>query len=269
MVMRSIRRAEVRDALHRSLKAELPEIEALGALPGVQVFLFAGAVRDALLAADDWKGGHVSSRDFDIGVQGISREVLCEWGKDYNAIPNRWGGIRVRTSCGEKSADIWCLDQTVGLIKRNVPYSVHNVLRSFILSCNAVAFDLNSGELLDAGAEKSISRRRIDIVDDPIWHDRAVFAAKALALRERFAFELSPQCARLTQTFFTARALKYEYAKAALRSSIDEGAAVCPRTYPSTSLRTSPFVIHTGSLRRITLTTRQQCGSGRTSSPLR
>jgi hypothetical protein len=150
-----------------------------------QVYVLAGAIRDALNL--EYNGiGTETPRDIDIAVSGVSREFFDSVLKTYG-VRNRHGGY-VLTGHMVPSWDVWRLEDSVGLRKTNTPPSVENMLRTFNLSCNAIALDIRTGTLIDAGAIDSIRKRHLGFVRNAIVHSKATFAAKGLLSQMRFSY---------------------------------------------------------------------------------
>ena len=152
---------------------------------GGHVAFYAGAVRDALLRHET---GNVTCqpRDLDIGVQGISRRdfdgLMCEFG----GTKNRYGGYKL-VPYPTLQMDIWRLEDTLGLHLTKTPFvSVENVLRTFVLDCNATAYDPYREIVYDLGAQQAIRNRRIGLLHRALLHSKGIFAAKAICLRLRF-----------------------------------------------------------------------------------
>jgi hypothetical protein len=179
---------------------------------GVKVFVFAGAVRDTVLSQEcGWT--HIKPRDWDIGIAGIPRKEFDGLLKDFGGSKNRYGGFKLFCD-GSQSWEIWRQEDTVGLRKTNSPFSLENLLRSFVLSCNAIAFDLDRGHIYDCGALRSISTCEVTILENSIMHDWSVFAAKALSLTFRRPFILSPQTQKLVRMHMDLRNVVHEFQKA-------------------------------------------------------
>lgn len=179
---------------------------------GAKVTIFAGAVRDTILT-DEFGLTSVEPRDWDMGIAGIPRRefdgLLCEVG----GLKNRYGGFKL-LSRGCQSWELWRQEDTIGLRKTKSSFSLRNLLRSFVLKCNAIAFDLDKGLFHDHGALRSIARREVSILDDAIMHDWEVFAAKALTLTFRRPFNLDTQMERFVFTYLKHKAVVHEIRKA-------------------------------------------------------
>jgi len=150
-----------------------------------QVYVFAGAIRDAIASHYEGLGDGIP-RDFDIGVSNVKREVfdsiLSECG-----VQNRHRGYVLHDGI-QTRWDVWRLEETIGLRKTNTVCCVENVLRSFNLSCNAIALEIRSGLFIDAGAIEAIRRQRLSFVRNAIVHSETTFAAKALLVQLRFGY---------------------------------------------------------------------------------
>src|SRR5205823_10567848 len=138
--MRPIVLGSVRNRLKRTLE----QGEAKGLIAALlrksrAVYICGGASRD-LIAAEKF-GWTSSVRDFDIGVQGLSRNVFDELMLAAGGIPNRYGGYRVNWP-EQPSWDVWRIEETTDLQIAHAPISLTNVLRSFVIDCNAISIDL-------------------------------------------------------------------------------------------------------------------------------
>jgi len=157
---------------------------------GAQVFIVAGALRDAIAAYYEGEGPG-DPRDFDIAVAGISRELFDEVLMGFGQ-RNRHGGY-ILSRPGSPDWDVWRLEETIGLKKTGAPRSLENMLRSFNLNCNAIALDVRTGLFLDAGAIDAIRHKRLGFADDVIHHSADTFAAKALLLHLRLNYQLTDE----------------------------------------------------------------------------
>jgi len=157
---------------------------------GAQVFIVAGALRDAIAAYYEGEGPG-DPRDFDIAVAGISRELFDEVLMGFGQ-RNRHGGY-ILSRPGSPDWDVWRLEETIGLKKTGAPRSLENMLRSFNLNCNAIALDVRTGLFLDAGAIDAIRHKRLGFADDVIYHSADTFAAKALLLHLRLNYQLTDE----------------------------------------------------------------------------
>ncbi len=201
-------RHHIVDSLYRGSRGPLLE-ELLRR--DAKIYICAGAVRDAIASRYEGRGDG-APRDFDIGVAGINR-------KDFNyllaamGLRNRHGGFVLREH-GLPTWDVWRLEDSIGLRKTGIPYSLENVLRSFNLDCNAIALDLKTGIFTDAGAIESIRRTRVGLVNNVISHSHATFAAKALLVQLRFGYGSSLHMDRFIKNHLESDALLYESLKA-------------------------------------------------------
>jgi hypothetical protein len=203
----------VRDDLHARLyKSAGIELLNYILFRGGRVGIFAGAVRDTV-AAREFGWSNSVPRDWDIGVSNLSREEFHGILREVGGIQNRHGGYKL-FPFATAPWEVWRLEDTVGLRLRVVPFSLGNVLRSFVLSCNAISFDIDSGLFCDRGAFLSIARREIGLLDDAIVHDRDTFSAKALSLTFRFPFQLSIDVAFMVRKYLTMGSLLHESSKA-------------------------------------------------------
>lgn len=173
--------------------------------------VFAGAVRDALWSIEVGVGGF-KPRDFDIGVLGMSRGRFHALLRDLGGARNRYGGYRLTTS-SRRAVDIWRLEDTWGLRATNAAYSIDNVLRTFVLDINAIAFDLSRRVLFDEGSLDSIRSRTLGLVQGALLHSAPTFAAKAIVTAVRFSLTISASLVSLIETYLDRKTLAYESSK--------------------------------------------------------
>jgi hypothetical protein len=185
-------------------------IEDLHQSDRAEAFLCAGAVRDAFLSV--LANTHLHPKDFDVGLGGLTKREFQQISSRLGAKPNRYGGIRIALKSGI-SADLWRLEDTVGIRLNNSSPDIEHVLRSFVLDVNAVAFNLRTQRFVDCGAVSSLKHRTIDLVPDALLHDRATFAARAILLALRFSFQLSRRLQNFTLSHFDAKVFRYELGK--------------------------------------------------------
>lgn len=175
-----------------------------------QAYVVAGAIRDAL--SSEWNGvGTGSPRDVDIAVSGVSREFFDSV-LGCKGVRNRHGGY-VLISQTQAAWEIWRLEDSIGLRKTNTAPSVENLLRTFNLACNALALDLRTGILTDAGAIDSIRRKQLTFVRNRIVHSQHTFAAKALLSGIRFSYSVETELQNFIATYLDHRALLHESLK--------------------------------------------------------
>jgi hypothetical protein len=194
----------------RALLAEAPGDRLLSDLVklGGRPFVMAGAVRDSV--AIDIKAWPVRSpRDVDIGVEGLRKQLFAEIMRSYGAQPNRYGGYRL-PCWSPRYWDIWRLEETVGLRASTEVKSVENVLRSFVLDCNAIAYDVLLDRFIDLNARTSIVRSEISLLRNAIVHDEAVFAAKALLSHHTLRMQLTPTLTGFVSTHLNSSCLIHE-----------------------------------------------------------
>lgn len=189
--MKQVRLNPVRNAVLTAINADV-RADALHEFfkHGAQVFIVAGALRDAIAAYYEGEGPG-APRDFDIAVAGISRELFDEVLMGFGR-RNRHGGY-ILSRPGSPDWDVWRLEETIGLKKTGAPRSLENMLRSFNLNCNAIALDVRTGLFLDAGAIDAIRHKRLGFADDVIHHSADTFAAKALLLHLRLNYQLTDE----------------------------------------------------------------------------
>jgi hypothetical protein len=186
-----------------------------------QIYVLAGAVRDAL--ALEFEGtGTGTPRDIDVAISGVSRDFFDSVVQAH-ATKNRHGGY-VLAGQGAPSWDVWRLEESIGLRKTGTACSVESVLRTFNLDCNAVALELRTGTLIDAGASEAIRKRQVGFVPDAIVHSEATFAAKALLSQLRFSYTVDIGLQKFVAKYLTGDALLHESLKAF------PGLVVLPRT---------------------------------------
>jgi hypothetical protein len=225
--MKLVQFKSVQNAVLTAMYAD-PRVQTLREFvrAGAQVYVMAGAVRDAIAADFGLRDG--APRDFDIAVAGIKREffdeVLHKLGRK-----NRHGGY-VLANGEVASWDIWRLEESIGLKKTGTPCSLAAVLRTFNLNCNAIAMDFRSGLFFDSCAIDAIWRRRVGFVEQVIHHSEDTFAAKALLLNLRLNYALDPQ-----MTVFVQKHLKNS-------SLLYEGTKVFPNIVPLPSLTSSALI---------------------------
>jgi hypothetical protein len=152
-----------------------------------QIYVLAGAIRDAL--ASEYHGAdQLGPRDIDIAVSNVSREFFTSLAAAHGA-RNRHGGY-VLAGHTRPTWDLWRLEDSIGLRKTNTPCSLENVLRTFNLSCNAIALDIRTAMFVDAGAIDAVRKNRLSFVRNAIAHSKSTFAAKALLSQLRFAYTM-------------------------------------------------------------------------------
>lgn len=180
---------------------------------GVNVTVFAGAVRDVVLAQEcGW--AHVKPRDWDIGLSGISQKEFDGIFRELGGVKNKYGGFKLFAN-QPQYWEIWRQEDTVGLRKTGAAFSLENLLRSFVLSCNAIAFNLDTGYLHDCGAMRSLCCGYVTLLEDAIMHDSAVFAAKALNLTFRRPLKISIELEQFLTRHLEMTSLIHEFAKIA------------------------------------------------------
>ena len=175
-----------------------------------QAFVCAGAVRDSLQSA--LADRRIRPRDLDIGVDGLSSEQFSRLGASLHAAPNKYGGFSVRFVSGIK-ADVWRLQDTVGTKFHCCETTLTNVLRSFVLDVNAVAYDPTTRGFCDMGALAALRSRTIGLLPSALVHSEPQFAARATVLSRRFSFRLSPEIHRLVADNLDEEALRHQLKK--------------------------------------------------------
>ena len=186
---------------------------------GARPFVMAGAVRDAVaINLTSWPVN--SPRDVDIGVAGLRRELFEEIMNTYWAKPNRYGGYRLLYE-NSLSWDIWRLEETIGLRSSTEVRNVENVLRSFVLDCNTIAYDVLLDRFFDLNARTSIIRGEISLLKNAIFHDEPVFAAKALLFHYTLHMHLTPTLTKFVGVHLTRSSLTHELSKYVAGPGID------------------------------------------------
>ncbi len=160
----------------------LPVLEVL-AQAGAQPHVCAGAVRDVFFCLE--RGIESEPRDIDIVTFGIGREPLNDLAVSLGASPNRYGGYSFRKA-NHSSVDVWAADVTCGVVACRAAPTLRNVLRSFVLNLNAIAFEFGTTKFFDMGCISGFRQNQLGLVDDALMHDEDIFAAKALISATRF-----------------------------------------------------------------------------------
>jgi len=161
--MRQMRLNSARDAVLASIYADSRATTLNEFLrSGAEIYLFAGALLDTISAHYEGKGEGIP-RDLDIAVANVPRELFDEV-LSREAILNRHGGYVMRRQ-DAPPWDLWRLEETIGLRKTGAACSLENVLRSFNLSCNAIALNMRTGIFTEAGAINSIRRKSVMFAD--------------------------------------------------------------------------------------------------------
>jgi hypothetical protein len=203
----------------------VPLLEYLAAR-GWSPTVFAGAVRD-VFASLEWGVDLYAPRDFDLAVTGCSAYEFRSTLSALGAVRNRYGGFRLLLR-GAPPFDIWRMRDTCGVRLHGVPASVTNVLRSFVLNVNAIAYDYCNREFTDLGCVSALRSKRLNVVENTLLHDHDVFAAKAILLVARFELEAAPALRDFTRVHSRVAALNHEIGKMrettrSPRASIREG----------------------------------------------
>jgi hypothetical protein len=187
--MKNVNISSVRDELFREARVGFgAQLLDFLLSRGAKVHLFAGAVRDSIAKNEcGWSG--IETRDWDIGISQLSRREFSGVLREAGGLRNRYGGYKL-LEAGSCPWEFWRLEDTVGLRQTESPFSLENVLRSFVLSCNALAFDFDKGWISDHGALRSIYCRELRILDDAILHHPGTFSAKAISLNIKLSFNL-------------------------------------------------------------------------------
>ncbi|SRR6266481_892395 len=211
--MRKLNIPTVRDAIQNALwESRGGELLEYLFSRGAKIGVFAGGVRDAVLV-QEYGCSNIRTRDWDIGISHIPRTEFDGILREFGGAKNKYGGFKLFFESSQPW-EIWRQEDTVGLLKNNVRHSLENVLRSFVLSCNAIAIDLDRGHIYDQGALRSIGLCEIEILEDAIMHDWAVFSAKALSLTFRRPFRLSAESAFFVKKNLHVQNMIHEFKKA-------------------------------------------------------
>ena len=109
--------------------------------------------------------------------------------------------------------DVWRIEDTVGLLLTRSEINLENVLRSFVLSCNAFAFDIRREQILEIGALDSLASAELTFVRNAIFHSRPTFAAKALLMSYRSPLKPSPEVQLFIRKFLRRDVLLHEVKK--------------------------------------------------------
>jgi hypothetical protein len=175
-----------------------------------RIHVVAGAIRDAL-ACEHQGTGDPTPRDFDIAISNVSRELFDSIFATCG-VRNRHGGY-VLTGHLPPSWDVWRLEDSVGFRRTNTARTLENMLRTFNLSFNAVALDIQTGVLTDAGAINSIRDNHVTFVHNAILHSEPTFAAKALLSQLRFSCTIDSTLERFISRHLNHEALLHESLK--------------------------------------------------------
>lgn len=180
---------------------------------GASVYLTAGAVRDTLSRIE--AGSSVPRpRDLDFCVADLPRSAFDRLCTECSGTRNRFNGYRLRTAAGV-SLDVWRQEESIGLRRTGAPSSLANVLRSFVVDCNAVAFDVDTGFFYDHGGLRAIEDRTMGFAQSAILNSHDVIAAKALVLSFRNGLALGPEFADYIVRNISDARLRREAYKAA------------------------------------------------------
>lgn len=209
--MQHIHPNPIRDSILTSLYAgDRAEIFEEFLREGADIYILAGALRDAIASHYEGQSDGIP-RDFDIAISNVKREFFDSILSAYGS-RNRHNGY-VLTEKHLPNWDLWRLEETIGLRKTNSKCSIENVLRSFNISSNAIALDLKSGLLIDAGAINSVRRRHVSFVQNPIVHSTDTFAAKSLLLELRLGYTLDQEVRSFAAKHLLHSTLLYETRK--------------------------------------------------------
>jgi len=178
---------------------------------GVKITVFAGGVRDVVLAQECGLS-HIKPRDWDVGISGISRKKFDGILRELGGSKNRYGGFKLFCDSSQ-SWEVWRQEDTVGLRMTGSSFGLKNLLRSFVLSCNAIAFDLDTGYICEYGALHSLFSGKITILQDAIMHDWGLFAAKALNLTFRRPLKLDAEVEKFVIKYLDRTSLVHEFQK--------------------------------------------------------
>ncbi len=169
---------------------------------GGKPILFAGAVRDALYSV--YTDTPIQPRDYDVGIARMTRHRFKSLNKKLGGERNRYGGYQYRDLNG-LNVDIWRIEDTVGISVHRCNATISNVLKTFVLDVNAIAFDPMEDRFYDEGCLRSFLDHEISFVQGALLHDHYNFAARALSLSYRFQFQLSSKLCQFTTEWFDQR----------------------------------------------------------------
>ena len=192
------------------LTAGILDLTAGISAAGGHPILLAGAARDAIYATLTRQP--LCPRDYDICVKGMCRDSFDEIAVGFGAERNRYGGYQLQHN-GCAAIDLWRIEDTTGILAHSCSPTVTNVLRTFVLDLNAVAYDLVGGVMQDQGCLKALERRRIGFVRSPLSHDESNFAGRVLTLQQRFAFSLSPRMRTFVHDWYDPKETERHLAK--------------------------------------------------------
>jgi hypothetical protein len=177
---------------------------------GGQPYLLAGAVRDAIRAVALSK--ECSPKDYDIGVASLDHGALRELGRRFDSRLNRSGGHQILLGNGV-IVDLWNLSESAGVKVNHCRPSVRNVLRTFVLDVNAVAFDDSRCEIFDLGCLAALRSRRIGILRSALLHSHSNFAARAMVLKSRLDLELTSDLKEFVVAFANRDEVRHQFSK--------------------------------------------------------
>lgn len=211
-----------RDLLWRKISvADLDSV--IRELTDGKIYLLAGAVRDALLSVI--RGVGIHTNDFDVAVMGVSETLFHRTAARLEGKRNRHGGYRIKLRSGN-DLDLWRIEDTLGLRQGLQEANLRNVLRSFVLDINAVAFDFQTNSFLDLGAARAIHQSRIDLLPEAILHSQSSFSSRAILLALRLSFGLSDRLAQFVRLHFEPAAFRYELKKLSGDDAVQSGNAM-------------------------------------------
>jgi hypothetical protein len=142
--------SSVRDSIRSKLwESDIAELLEHLLSRGAKIAVFAGAVRDTVFA-EEHGFTDIKPRDWDIGISHISRRDFDGILNEAGGWKNKYGGFKLAFN-RTLPCEIWRQEDTVGLRKTRSPFNLENILRSFVLSCNAIALDLDKGHIYDHG----------------------------------------------------------------------------------------------------------------------
>ena len=185
----------------------MSSVRSLGGRP----FLCAGAVRDALRGT--LTGIALRPRDYDIAIAVVSHEHFDAFAASLGARRNQYGGYQVSARDG-LNVDLWRIEDTVGVLANGCRPTITNVLRTFVIDLNAVAYDPTENVLHDQGCLGALHRREIGFVRNALLHDHSNFAGRALALQYRFPFRLSCELRDFVAGWYDSAEAERQKAKA-------------------------------------------------------
>jgi hypothetical protein len=177
---------------------------------GAKPYVCAGAVRDVFFCLEG--GEQTRPRDIDIAILNIDGERLNHFAVSLGATMNRYGGYSYKSD-DQPSIDFWAAKDTCGVKAWGTAPTIENVLRSFVLNLNAIAFDFTTVRFFDLGCTDALRTKSLGLVDRVLIHDQDIFAAKALAITTRFSVTPTKDIVNLFASHAVQSAINHEFSK--------------------------------------------------------